>query len=86
MHIYFGHTGVHLLPFVDSWQQPCIVSFHGADVMLRDNKGGYADRLRSLLNTVPLVTGALPLSGEPPGSDRLSQRKDSAQPNRDSAG
>jgi colanic acid/amylovoran biosynthesis glycosyltransferase len=55
MHIYFGHTGVHLLPFVEWWQQPCIVSFHGADVMLRENKRGYAGQMRRLLETVPLV-------------------------------
>src|SRR5581483_2315397 len=32
MHIYFGHTGVHLLPFIEEWKKPCVVSFHGADV------------------------------------------------------
>src|SRR5204863_3516068 len=32
MHIYFGHTGVHLLPFIEQWDKPCVVSFHGADV------------------------------------------------------
>ena len=32
MHIYFGHTGVHLLPFIEEWNKPCVVSFHGADV------------------------------------------------------
>jgi len=31
MHIYFGHTGVHLLPFIEQWDKPCVVSFHGAD-------------------------------------------------------
>ncbi len=34
MHIYFGHTGVHLLPFIEQWHKPCVVSFHGADVAL----------------------------------------------------
>src|ERR1044072_9879130 len=32
MHIYFGHTGVHLLPFIEQGDKPCVVSFHGADV------------------------------------------------------
>jgi len=36
MHIYFGHTGVHLLPFIKGWGKPCVVSFHGADVMPRE--------------------------------------------------
>src|SRR5437763_3417840 len=32
MHIYFGHAGAHLLPFVRAWDKPCVVSFHGMDV------------------------------------------------------
>lgn len=55
MHIYFGHTGVHLLPFIKVWDKPCVVSFHGADVAARDHQPGYADQLRELLETVPLV-------------------------------
>ena len=38
MHVYFGHTGVHLLPFIQGWEKPCIVSFHGADVMPREHQ------------------------------------------------
>ncbi len=55
VHIYFGHTGVHLLPFVERWEKPCVVSFHGADVMLREKQAGYADQMRRLLQIVPLV-------------------------------
>lgn len=55
MHIYFGHTGVHLLPFVESWDKPCIVSFHGADVMLRPHQPEYEKQLRRLLEILPLV-------------------------------
>ena len=55
MHIYFGHTGVHLLPFVEGWEQPCVVSFHGADVMPRPRQAGYDDQMARLLQTVPLV-------------------------------
>ena len=55
MHIYFGHTGVHLLPFVEDWGKPCIVSFHGADVMLRPHQPEYEKQLRRLLQVVPLV-------------------------------
>ncbi|MEI6536636.1 MAG: colanic acid biosynthesis glycosyltransferase WcaL, partial [Verrucomicrobiaceae bacterium] len=29
MHVYFGHTGVHLLPFIQRWPRPVVVSFHG---------------------------------------------------------
>ncbi len=56
LHIYFGHTGVHLLPFLQHHRSlPALVSFHGADVMPRDGQPGYTDRLRTLLLTVPLV-------------------------------
>lgn len=55
MHIYFGHTGVHLLPFIQVWDKPCIVSFHGADVMLKANSPDYAVKLRKVFHSVPLV-------------------------------
>ncbi len=55
MHIYFGHTGVHLLPFIKLWDRPAIVSFHGADIMTREHQPGYEDSLRELVQTVPLV-------------------------------
>ena len=55
MHVYFGHTGVHLLPFIQRWPKPTVVSFHGMDVQPRDDQPGYADRLAELLRTVPLA-------------------------------
>ncbi len=55
LHVYFGHTGVHLLPFLRETELPALVSFHGADVMPRAEQPGYSDRLRALLQTVPLV-------------------------------
>ena len=55
MHIYFGHTGVHLLPFIQCWAKPCIVSFHGADVMLKAESPDYAAKLRKVFQSVPLV-------------------------------
>jgi colanic acid/amylovoran biosynthesis glycosyltransferase len=55
MHIYFGHTGVHLLPFIKGWGKPCVVSFHGADVMPREHQPEYDTQLRELLRVTPLV-------------------------------
>ena len=55
MHIYFGHTGVHLLPFIKGWGKPCVVSFHGADVMPREQQPEYEGQLRELLRVAPLV-------------------------------
>jgi len=34
LHVYFGHIGVHLLPFLEIAELPVIVSFHGADVQV----------------------------------------------------
>jgi colanic acid/amylovoran biosynthesis glycosyltransferase len=55
MHVYFGHTGVHLLPFLKRWPKPVVVSFHGMDVQTRVSDPGYEGRLRELLATATLV-------------------------------
>jgi colanic acid/amylovoran biosynthesis glycosyltransferase len=55
MHIYFGHTGVHLLPFIEQWDKPCVVSFHGADVAHKPEIKDYPGKLLRLFNAVPLV-------------------------------
>jgi colanic acid/amylovoran biosynthesis glycosyltransferase len=55
MHVYFGHTGVHLLPFIKEWQQSCVVSFHGMDIQGRPEQEGYDAQMQELLQTVPLV-------------------------------
>lgn len=55
MHIYFGHTGVHLRPFLRRWERPAVVSFHGADVMPREHQPEYAGQMRELFAMVPLV-------------------------------
>ncbi|MEA3212938.1 MAG: hypothetical protein QOE70_5995 [Chthoniobacter sp.] len=55
MHVYFGHTGVHLLPFIQVWDKPCVVSFHGMDIQSRPAQEGYDGQMGELLRTVPLV-------------------------------
>jgi glycosyltransferase involved in cell wall biosynthesis len=55
MHIYFGHTGVHLLPFIREWNKPCLVSFHGADVGIKQEIENYAGKLRVLFDSVAVV-------------------------------
>jgi colanic acid/amylovoran biosynthesis glycosyltransferase len=55
MHVYFGHTGVHLLPFIEEWDRPVVVSFHGMDIQPRPDQAGYDDQMRELLRVVPLV-------------------------------
>src|SRR5881628_1264089 len=55
MHNKFGQTGVHLLPFIEQWDKPCVVSFHGADVAQKPEIKDYPAKLRRLFNAVPLV-------------------------------
>jgi colanic acid/amylovoran biosynthesis glycosyltransferase len=55
LHVYFGHTGVHLLPFLRRWPKPAVVSFHGMDVQTRADRPGYEASLRALLAEIPLV-------------------------------
>jgi colanic acid/amylovoran biosynthesis glycosyltransferase len=55
LHVYFGHTGVHLRDFLRARSGPSVVSFHGADVMLREHRPKYAAHMRSLFPLVPLV-------------------------------
>ncbi|HYR58922.1 MAG TPA: glycosyltransferase [Chthoniobacteraceae bacterium] len=55
MHVYFGHTGVHLLPFIQEWDRPAVVSFHGMDIQARPQQEGYDEQMRELLRAVPLV-------------------------------
>lgn len=55
LHVYFGHTGVHLLPFLQRWPNASVVSFHGMDVQAREYDPSYEPRLRELLQTTTLV-------------------------------
>jgi colanic acid/amylovoran biosynthesis glycosyltransferase len=80
MHIYFGHTGVHLLPFIQEWDKPCVVSFHGADVAHKEDIKDYPAKLRRLFDAVPLVlarsqslAGRLIQLGCPPEKLRINR-------------
>jgi colanic acid/amylovoran biosynthesis glycosyltransferase len=55
LHIYFGHIGAHLLPLIQTWRNPAIVSFHGADVMVDMNKPAYREATLRMLDAVTLV-------------------------------
>jgi colanic acid/amylovoran biosynthesis glycosyltransferase len=80
MHIYFGHTGVHLLPFIQEWDKPCVVSFHGADVAHKEDIKDYPEKLRRLFDAVPVVlarsqslAGRLIQLGCPPEKLRINR-------------
>ncbi len=55
LHIYFGHIAVHLLPLLESWKRPTVVSFHGADVMVDLEKPAYRAATVAMLQRVRLV-------------------------------
>ena len=55
LHIYFGHIAVHLLPIIQAWARPSVVSFHGADVMVDLEKPAYRTATLEMLNAVRLV-------------------------------
>src|ERR1700747_3171231 len=55
IHVYFGNTGVHLLPLLTKWDRAWVVSFHGMDVQRRQNEKGYDRKLAEVLQFAPLV-------------------------------
>jgi len=55
LHIYFGQIAVHLLPLIRAWNNPSIVSFHGADVTVDMNKPAYREATQEMLAAVKLV-------------------------------
>ena len=55
LHIYFGHIAVHLLPLIERWAKPTVVSFHGADVMVDLEKPAYRSATVRMLKAVRLV-------------------------------
>lgn len=55
LHIYFGHIAVHLLPLIQAWPKPSVVSFHGADVMVDLDKPAYRNATQQMLEAVRLV-------------------------------
>jgi len=55
LHIYFGHIGVQLLPFITRRALPVVVSFHGADVMVELDQPNYLRASQRMLASVDLV-------------------------------
>jgi colanic acid/amylovoran biosynthesis glycosyltransferase len=55
LHVFFGHIAVHLLPFIQEWSRPTIVSFHGADVLVDMDKPAYRLATKEIFDAVKLV-------------------------------
>jgi colanic acid/amylovoran biosynthesis glycosyltransferase len=56
LHVYFGHIAVLLLPLLEKWSKPTLVSFHGADVLVDMHKSTYRRATQQML---ALVKGVL---------------------------
>ena len=55
LHIYFGHIAVRLLPLIEQWGKPSLVSFHGADVLVEMNKSAHRRATEEMLARVKRV-------------------------------
>lgn len=55
LHVYFGHIGIHLLPYLRRAQIPVIVSFHGADAGIDVTKRSHLQPLRQLFDVATLI-------------------------------
>jgi colanic acid/amylovoran biosynthesis glycosyltransferase len=55
LHVYFGHIGIHLLPYLRKAQIPVIVSFHGADAGIDLTKRSHLKPLRQLFDVATLI-------------------------------
>lgn len=55
LHVYFGHIGVHLLPFLRLRSLPTIVSFHGADAQVDLERPAHRAMTREMLSLATLV-------------------------------
>ncbi len=64
MHIYFGHTGVHLRHFIREWDLPIVVSFHGMDIMPRKQDPDYIVHMKDMLQVATLVLARSESLGE----------------------
>ena len=55
LHVFFGHIGVHLLPFLRRARLPVIVSFHGADAGVDVTKPSHLAPMRQVFAHAALV-------------------------------
>ncbi len=55
LHVYFGHIGVHLLPYLRKARLPVVVSFHGADAGIDLTKPSHLKPLRRLFELATLI-------------------------------
>jgi colanic acid/amylovoran biosynthesis glycosyltransferase len=55
LHVYFGHIGVQLLPFLKRAHVPVVVSFHGADAGIDVSKRSHLELMRQVFDLATLI-------------------------------
>ena len=55
LHIYFGHTAVHLRPLIKAFPHPVVVSFHGADAGVDMDKQAHLAAMREVFDLATVV-------------------------------
>jgi len=55
LHVYFGHIGVQLLPYLKRAQIPVVVSFHGADAGIDVSKRSHLELMRQVFDLATLI-------------------------------
>ena len=55
VHIFFGHIGVQLLPFIAASPRPVVVSFHGADVGVEAGHAAWRQALQQVFQHAALI-------------------------------
>lgn len=55
VHIFFGHIGVQLLPFIAASPRPVVVSFHGADVGVDSGRPAWRAALQQVFDRSALI-------------------------------
>ena len=57
VHVYFGHIGIQLLPFIMACPKPVVVSFHGADVGVDVTRPAFRAALEGVFQHAKLIFG-----------------------------
>lgn len=55
LHIYFGHSAVHLLPLIKACPHPVVVSFHGADAGVDMDRSAHLFAMRDVFAAATLI-------------------------------
>ncbi|MCE9520744.1 MAG: glycosyltransferase [Verrucomicrobia bacterium] len=55
LHVYFGHSAIHLRPLIKAFPRPVLVSFHGADAGVDMDKPAHLAALREVFESATIV-------------------------------